>query len=341
MIELKNDVLQFHFPDVHPGAGLTIAFMRTLRIPDDDRVYPLPPGFRRFPLRHIDDYAHKLPQSWIEHGGIMLPMYQAEALWILFLGHFLPDHGTEYPLAIRVATGKVDALTGKTWQPGLAREPQNYLVYPDQPWLDGYVVERGIIRQFVAMPLGAGYSVEEQVTGKAEHGGLQLQVLPMRRDVFERRFPLRPAPREYLGDGYTGSGVSRLSRTTGMGLAPGGRMRQEVYLDKFDLADWDTGQTSRCFVHLANSMVWRSITGTEPPTTPLTAAEYTRAGLPWFDYYDERRIATVGSPILRGLKSLFQIGMEKRQVPLPENEQVTPATVVTYRRGDRVRESEF
>jgi hypothetical protein len=33
--------------------------------------------------------------------------------------------------------------------------------------------------------------------------------------------------------------------------------------------------------------------------------------------------------------------MEKRQVPLPENEQVTPATVVTYRRGDRVRESEF
>jgi len=88
-------------------------------------------------------------------------------------------------------------------------------------------------------------------------------------------------------------------------------------------------------------MVWRSITGTEPPTTPLTAAEYTRAGLPWFDYYDESRIAAEGSPILRGLKSLFQIGMEKRQVPLPENEQVTPATVVTYRRGDRVRESEF
>src|SRR5215510_10844073 len=123
MIELKNDVLQFHFPDVHPDAGLTISFMRTLRIPDDDRVYPLPPGFRRFPVRHVDDYAHNLPPSWLEHGGVMLPMYQAEALWMLF-------HGTEYPLAIRVATGKVDALTGKPWQLGLAREPQNYLVYP-------------------------------------------------------------------------------------------------------------------------------------------------------------------------------------------------------------------
>ena len=108
-----------------------------------------------------------------------------------------------------------------------------------------------------------------------------------------------------------------------------------------DLSDWDTSQTSRCFVHLANSMVWRSITGKEPPTTPLTAAEYTRAGLPWFDYYDEGRSATEGSPILRGLKSIFQIGAERRQAPLPENEQVTPATVVTYRRGDRVREGTF
>src|SRR5215475_5909512 len=102
MIELKNDELQFCFPDVHPGAGLTISFMRTLRIPDDDRVYPLPPGFRPFPVRHIDDYAHNLPPSWIEHGGVMLPMYQAEALWILFRGHVLQSHGTAYPVAIRV-----------------------------------------------------------------------------------------------------------------------------------------------------------------------------------------------------------------------------------------------
>jgi hypothetical protein len=48
------------------------------------------------------------------------------------------------------------------------------VVVPEQPWLDGYCVEKGIIRQFVAMPLGAGYTAEEQISGKAEHGGLQI-----------------------------------------------------------------------------------------------------------------------------------------------------------------------
>lgn len=32
----------------------------------------------------------------------------------------------------------------------------HYLVAPDQPWLDGFCVQKGLIRQFVAMPLGQG-----------------------------------------------------------------------------------------------------------------------------------------------------------------------------------------
>ena len=44
MIELKDDRLAFSFPDVHPHAKLDITFQRTLRIPDDDKTYPLPPG---------------------------------------------------------------------------------------------------------------------------------------------------------------------------------------------------------------------------------------------------------------------------------------------------------
>lgn len=34
------------------------------------------------------------------------------------------------------------------------------------------------IRQFVAMPLGSGYSVEAQVTGQDQAGGLQFHVTP-------------------------------------------------------------------------------------------------------------------------------------------------------------------
>jgi hypothetical protein len=62
----------------------------------------------------------------------------------------------------------------------LSRNPQDYLVVPKQPWLDGYCVEIGVIRQSVAMPLGQGFSIEEQLTGEAEFGGLQLEVFPIR-----------------------------------------------------------------------------------------------------------------------------------------------------------------
>jgi hypothetical protein len=34
------------------------------------------------------------------------------------------------------------------------------------------------------MPLGQGYTVEEQVTGKAEHGGLQFDIFPLRPTPF-------------------------------------------------------------------------------------------------------------------------------------------------------------
>ena len=85
MIELKNDRLVFQFPEVDSSAVLEIVFMRTLRIPDDDRSYLLPPGLGAFPFRHVDDFAAEVPQRWVEHGGVMLPMYQAEAMWLFFI----------------------------------------------------------------------------------------------------------------------------------------------------------------------------------------------------------------------------------------------------------------
>jgi len=98
MIEIKDNKLVVSFPDVHPAAKGTIEFQRTLRIPDDNRSYDLPPGLGKFPLKHVDDYTSKLPERWIHHGGIFFPMYQAEAMWINFSG--------DYPMAIKVAAGK-------------------------------------------------------------------------------------------------------------------------------------------------------------------------------------------------------------------------------------------
>jgi len=318
-----------------PGAGPgEIAGRRT----DDDTNYPLPPGLGRFPLRHVDDFADKVSARWLQHGGIMLPMYQSEALWVNFTTRY--GRG-EYPFAVKIATGKINAVSGEEWQNGLHRDPQDYLVAPNQPWLDGYCVERGIIRQFVAMPLGAGYTAEEQLTGKAEHGGLQILVCPMKADVYARLFE----PREELKAHSVYDLCSAACEASyDMGLAPGGRMRQQIFEDPYDLQDWDTRHAARCFVHLANSLVWRQITGSNPPTCPFTAAEYEAHGLPWFEYYDESAKAVAGADRLSGMKSVRTMGAAKGDVPLPENEPVTPQRVIELRRHlkkDQVRETVF
>src|SRR5580765_1747087 len=288
MIELKSATLAVSFPEKPFQPELRIEFQRTLRIPDDGKNYPLPPGLGRFPLRHIDDYATRIPQTWLKRGGVLLPMWQAEALWVNFSSEYIPSRPSSYPFAIKVATGKVNAVSGELWKGGLSRNPQDYLVVPGQPWLDGYCVEKGIIRQFVAMPLGQGFSVEEQVTGEAEFGGMQIEVFPMRAEVFERRFPvvIRRARAGIRAGALYDMEMCAAVGTDSMGLAPGGRMRQEIYEDPFSIHDWDTERSSRCFIHLVNSVTWRAITGEAPPTRPPTAKDYTRAGYPWFDYYD-------------------------------------------------------
>ena len=341
MIELKNDALVFTFPEVHPDAALRLEFQRTLRIPDDEGVYPLPPGLGAFPLRHVDDFGTKLPASWHEHGGVMMPMFQAEAMWINFSSKHIDDRA-EYCFAVKIATGKVNAVTGEDWRDGINRGPQDYLVVPTQPWLDGYCVKMGTIRQFVAMPLGVGYTAEEQVTGHADVGGVQMVVYPMKRKVFERRFPRSEWRRD--GEKFSGALYKMASAAPAeeMGLAPGGKMTQEIYDDPFALADWDLRHRSRCFLHLANSMAWRQITGTEPPTVPPTAKAYSDHGLPWFDYYAETPAVDGGGTLGKLLKSVGQLGKAKDEAPVSEPHPVTPVPVLhvgpVQRPGRKVRE---
>jgi hypothetical protein len=334
MVELKNDVLVFRFPEVHGDAVLRIEFQRTLRIPDDDSEYPLPPGLGRFPMRHVDDFSDRVPERWLRRGGTVLPMYQSEAMWI----DFTSPNG--YPFAVKVGAGKINAVTGDSWMDALSRSPQDYMTVPEQPWLDGYCIERDVIRQFVAMPLGDGYSAEEQMTGEAEHGGVQILVHPLKAEHYE------PVQLARVSEMAMPSSMSAdmAHASYDMGLAPGGRMRQKIERDKRPFSHWDREQRSRCFVHLANSLVWRAITGEDAPTVAPTAAEYTRHGLPWFEYYGSDRGALDGGRGFRGLKSVRRIGEETGRRPLPENESVRPARVVTLRRGlsrDQVREGAF
>lgn len=323
MIELKQDSLVFSFPEVHEDAVLSVDFQRTLRIPDDAKTYSLPPGLGRFPLKHVDDYSDGVPEKWMEHGGVMFPMYQSEAMWLNFR--------SSYPFAVKVATGKVNAVTGDDWADGLNRRPQDYLVVPVQPWLDGYVVKKGVIRQFVAMPLGAGYTAEEQLTQKAEHGGLQIMAYPIKAEVYKTRMIKRKSEVMLASSATDMECMACVSED--MGLAPGGQMKQEIYDDENKPEDWDLKRSSRCFVHLANSLIWGEITGENPPTVPPTAKQYTQAGLPWFDYYDDKHAVVKGSKRLKGMKSVAKMGKKKGDKPLPENQPVDPKNVVKLRAG--------
>ena len=323
-IELRNNQLIFRFLNVHEDAELTIEFQRTLRIPDDNQEYRLPPGLGEFPLYRVDDYPDNLPHTWEEHGGVFLPMYQAEAMWINF--------HADYPMAVKIAAGKINTVTGAAWKDELTDTPQDYLVVPEQPWLDGFCVEKGLIRQFVAMPLGEGYTAEEQLTGEAEHGGLQIAIYPMQASVYEAR---QNVQMQYLSDVSLSEAPSRE-----MGLAPGGLMRQQIYGDEYGFSAWETSIRSRCFVHILNSVQLLHLTGCRPPDRPRTAQDYTAAGLPWFDYYADDLSALEGAKKLAGLDSVAVTKLKKGEGLLEDNDPVTPAVVKKLNRL-MVREGAF
>jgi len=126
-----------------------------------------------------------------------------------------------------------------------------------------------------------------------------------------------------------------------MGLGVGGKMHQEIFKDPHDFSDWDLSLTSRCFVHLCNSLMWRQVTGSNPPHPPFTAKEYARAGVPWFDYYRDDLSTLSGSKTLDKLKTVFSVGQLKGEKPLPDNSSISPKVIVQYgntRRPDEVRE---
>ena len=298
MIYLEKDCLEIRFPDLHENAGVSISFKRTLRLPDDGETHHLPPELGDFPLRHIEDFDLKDHNHLKKRGGVIMPMFQADALWIDFDSlHITSDE--DYPVAIKIGTGKICAISGEDWSSTLDRDPQNYVVAPDQPWIDGYNVGKGKVRQFVAAPLGEGYTAEEQLTGEANIGGIQIQVFPMKQIYYDQIN--KPS------FNYSADVCYSINIRPEMGLAPGGSMHQEIYEDDFELEAWDLRKSERCFVTIANAEQWMGLTGEEPPISSYTAHEYTEAGLPWFEYYGGDKVAIDGAKRLGKIKSVKNI----------------------------------
>lgn len=323
MPTLEDDTLVFRFPHLDEVSNFRLDFQRTLRIPDSEQTYALPPGFGAFPLRHAEDFVGTLPVATRTRGGVILPIWQAEAMWLNFENEG-PGRGVGFPVAVKVAAGKINAVTGKPWTNGLSAKPQDYMVSPEQPWLDGFAIEPNVIRQFVAMPLGQGYSVEGQLTGEEVWGGLQISVTPLKRAYWEayRRKVEQEWEQPRLYDAF-----SMCLSESPMGLAAGGKMRQKIERDPFGLDAWDLDATDRVFVSLIHAHDWKAVTGESAPTHPPSAQDYAGAGLRWFDLYGGDQTPLPGGAPFRQVKSLAQIFEEKTGAALPGSADVQPGPV--------------
>lgn len=281
------------------GERFAVSFQRTLRIPDDGRAYPLPPGLGRFPVLKVDDYLDRAPLAWRERGGAFIPMYQREALWLGF-------HAASWkPNAVKIAVGRVNAISGEIDDEALHANHQDYVVCPDQPWLDGIHTGHGLIRQFVAMPLGFGYTVEASMTGAEIFGGIQITVYEPKPGRFPNEPPIKP------DTGLVRTAMPKPGRIVSMGLGAGGAMKQKIYPDPYGVEVWDQDNYGRIFIHIINSAEFFAITGLNPPPTPIDAKTYTQYGLPWFDLYDETKDDVPPSERLAKVKTISDRDIER------------------------------
>jgi hypothetical protein len=79
---MSKDLVTVEHDDLLLGP-VRVTFQRTLRIPEEG-LHDLPPGLGSFPLRRVEDYPDTVPAEWLARGGVMLPVYEREAMWLSF-----------------------------------------------------------------------------------------------------------------------------------------------------------------------------------------------------------------------------------------------------------------
>ena len=328
-IELKDDQVIFRFSGVHRDAELVIEFRRTYRARDDEHDWYDNRG--RFPLYRVDDYMDSVPAAWNEHGGVFMPMYQSEAMWINLQCEFPtgdywegPLYRYHYPMAVKLGAGTANALTGEEWAEELNDNQQDYAVTPYEPSFDGICVgkgvihhfEKGVIQQFVPMPLGKGYTAQEQLTEVAARRTLQVAVYPMKRSKYEENGPDwldAPVPR-----------VPTPEETAKLELPPGDLNQRSIYEDQHGIDAWDTSICARLCVHVVNSVDFLKITGCKPPGKPWKREDYEMYEVPWEYRYGGDLKALYAA---RRFAARDSVKLKKGEGFLPDNDPVTPKVV--------------
>ncbi|KAL9605902.1 MAG: hypothetical protein Q9179_000923 [Wetmoreana sp. 5 TL-2023] len=282
-------------------------------------------------------------------GGLFLPMYQRGAMWIR-----LDSNGQ---FAIKVIVGGVNVISGgplvETSATQLRRlnlflrneSVQDYVVTPDQLWLDGIASTEGRVRQFVAMPIGAGYTVEAQLTGEDISGGLQFEVTPARappktldsQHLIEELFIRTLTKVVHLTHLSASDTVAQLKKSESpaggpnipqakeLGIAAAGYIKQCILRDPNPADTWQRDRTICFNVQILNSAVFRHVTSMDPPETPISAATYASERLPFFDIYNEISDIKGSFEEVKSIKEMDKIKYaERRGHPREEDDEDEP-----------------
>ena len=244
------------------------------------------------------------PNSWTQSNSFFIPLYQREALWLGF------DGESWHPTALVVGADGVNVITGQPWDAPLAGAPQNYVVVPDQPWLDGIRTRIGLVRQFVAMPLGRGFTLAEQVGQRSAHNGIQLRV----HEAKPGRFPDEAPVRSNLDAPL----MMRSPIHSAMGIGAGGTIVQKIYPDLYGFDTWESDGPPPAQIYIVNTEQFSWITGEAPPPPTISAADYTKRGFPWLELWDAERGDLGSQSVLEHVKSIGAIGTSSNDLSSPE-----------------------
>jgi hypothetical protein len=92
-----------------------------------------------------------------------------------------------------------------------------------------------------------------------------------------------------------------------MGIARGGKIRQQIMEDTYGAASWDEAAFRDVVIHIVNSEVYQHITGREAPPSPITDEQYRNCNIPWYSDYQENAPSLSPVTVFKRILSIGQI----------------------------------
>jgi hypothetical protein len=156
------------------------------------------------------------------------------------------------PHALKLGDDSIDVVSGRRFDPDtLTADPQNYLVIPDQPWLDGSSRATASCASSWRRRSGRGHRGVAITLSLFRRGPDACLVLHTpRSETIER----------------AGEILDRVDREPPLGLDANGRVRQRIYADEWrDRTSGTRSRSGRPYRPLVDAVAFEAVTGIAAP----------------------------------------------------------------------------